>query len=216
MHIRYLKNTDEIIAGSPLMVQNPAELKGRWRSLTGAGTKELYLEIGCGKGGFARQKSAQKADALFVGVEKLSTVLARALLTSDIQDYPNLRFIREDALHLTDFFDEGEVDGLYLNFSDPWPKKRHEMRRLTSPVFLPLYEKILKKEGLLRFKTDQKPLYDFSLEALEACGWTVLRTTEDLHQNGNPLSEGDCMTEYEENFVSEGKPIYCIEAKKLK
>ena len=145
-------------------------------------------------------------DINYVGIEKYSSVLLRAVEKQDELQLPNLRFIRMDAEAITEVFGEGEVDRIYLNFSDPWPKDRHAKRRLTSRQFFARYNTILKKDGLVEFKTDNKPLFDFSVEEVKEAGWNLKEVTYDLH-NDKRLNEGNVMTEYEERFSQAGNPI---------
>ena len=135
-----------------------------------------------------------------------SSVLLRALQKMEVDPLPNLKFICEDARLLPDIFEEGEVDHIYLNFSDPWPKDRHAKRRLPSRQFLARFDKVLKKDGKISFKTDNRDLFDFALEELEPAGWKAEVVTFDLHAD-KVLCEGNIMTEYEEKFSSKGNPI---------
>ena len=142
----------------------------------------------------------------YVGIEMYSSVLLRALQKMEAEPLPNLKFICEDARLLPEIFDKGEVDHIYLNFSDPWPKDRHAKRRLTSPTFFGRYNRILKKEGKVEFKTDNQPLFEFSLESVKEAGWNLVAHTFDLHHH-ETMNEGNIMTEYEEKFSSQGNPI---------
>jgi len=142
----------------------------------------------------------------YVGIEKYSSVLLRAIQKMEAEELPNLKFIRMDAEDIENVFDKGEVDKIYLNFSDPWPKDRHAKRRLPSKEFLNRYNTILKPEGNLEFKTDNRPLFDFAVEQLPEAGWTADVITYDLHSD-EKLMIGNVMTEYEEKFSSIGNPI---------
>ena len=145
-------------------------------------------------------------DINYIGIEKFSSVLVRAIEKQEEQQLPNLRFIRMDAENIENVFDKAEVDYIYLNFSDPWPKDRHAKRRLTSPHFLSVYNRILEKNGCIQFKTDNRPLFDFSVESIGNTGlWHIDELTYDLHNS--EFVRGNIMTEYENRFVSEGKPI---------
>ena len=141
-----------------------------------------------------------------MGIEKYSSVLLRAVQKMEEEELPNLKFLRMDAEDITKVFGEGEVDKIYLNFSDPWPKDRHAKRRLPSREFLGRYDVILKKEGRLEFKTDNRQLFDFAVEELAPAGWSADVITYDLHADAE-LMEGNVMTEYEEKFSSMGNPI---------
>ena len=141
--------------------------------------------------------------------EKYSSVLVRALEKMEENPLENLHFIRMDAENIVNVFEKGEVDQIYLNFSDPWPKDRHAKRRLTSRQFLERYHNILKEEGRVIFKTDNRPLFDFSLEEVKEAGWTLEKSTFDLHHS--EYVEGNIMTEYEEKFVAKGNPICMLQ-----
>ena len=143
----------------------------------------------------------------YIGIEKYSSVLLRAVEKMETEELPNLRFIRFDAEYITNIFDQGEIDRIYLNFSDPWPKDRHAKRRLTSRQFLARYREILNPGKIIEFKTDNRPLFDFSLEEVKESGYTLLAFTYDLHHD-EELCKGNIMTEYEEKFSSLGNPIH--------
>ena len=166
----------------------------------------IHIEIGMGKGRFLHILAKQNPQINYVGIEKYSSVLLRAIQKMEEDELPNLKFIRMDAEDIDKVFGKGEVDRIYLNFSDPWPKDRHAKRRLPSRQFLARYDVILKKEGTLEFKTDNRPLFDFAVEELEPAGWKAQVITYDLH-NDAALMEGNVMTEYEEKFSSVGNPI---------
>jgi len=145
-----------------------------------------------------------------VGIERYSSVLFRALEKFDTEEFcelKNVRFICMDAMELPEVFELGEVAKIYLNFSDPWPKARHARRRLTSIQFFAQYDKVLAKEGVVEFKTDNRPLFEFSLEQVEEAGWKLLGKTFDLHHDSE-MNKGNVMTEYEEKFSSMGNPIH--------
>lgn len=216
MRIRYLKNTPEILSASGLVAEDPCEYKGKWLEYfaqrTGRNVETLCLEIGCGMGGFIRKAAYREPAAGWAGVERLSTILARAVrrLEENQPEPANLTLIRWDALELGEIFENGELDRIYLNFSDPWPKERHAKRRLTSERFLPLYASLLKPGGVLQMKTDNDSLFEYSLERLQTDGWTVIEQTRDLYKSA--LAETNIPTEYEEHFVSLGKKICCLQA----
>ena len=158
------------------------------------------------KGQFIHQLAEKNPDINYIGIEMYSSVLYRALERREQTELNNLFFIRFDAKYLLDIFDQEEVDRIYLNFSDPWPKDRHAKRRLTSPNFLSLYHIILAKKGYIQFKTDNRPLFDFSVESVEESNlWHIDELTYDLHNS--EFLPGNIMTEYESRFVAEGKPI---------
>lgn len=212
MRIRYLKNTDEILQSSSFVIDAPTPLKGRWISaIPGAAFKEgLCLEIGCGKGQFIRDMARRHPDMLWIGDEKIATILARASGNLDEEIDHNVRLIWWDAEKLDEIFEPGEIDRLYLNFSDPWPKDRHAKRRLTSERFLPIYARLLAQDGWLQFKTDNDDLFDFSVASFQNHGWQILEISDDLHQS--PYASGNVMTEYEQNFASMGKNIHYLKA----
>ena len=167
----------------------------------------IHLEIGTGKGRFIMALAAQNPDINYIGIEKYSSVLLRLIQKQEEQQLENLRLIRGDAQMLKSFFGPAEIARIYLNFSDPWPKDRHAMRRLPSREFLSRYDYVLTKDGTIEFKTDQQPLFDFALEELKESAFQIRAMTRDLHAD-EVLGEGNIMTEYEERFSALGNPIY--------
>ena len=160
-----------------------------------------------GKGRFITELATRNPQYNYVGIEKYSSVLLRALEKREtLPELTNLLFLRMDAENLTEVFAEQEVSGIYLNFSDPWPKDRHAKRRLPSKEFLARYDQILKPEGKVEFKTDNRALFDFAIDQAKEAGWTLEACTFDLHHD-KEMSEGNIMTEYEERFSSQGNPI---------
>lgn len=204
MRLRHIKGAEEEIAGSPYVVQDPQSLKGKWNTLFG-NDNPIRIEVGMGKGKFIMELAENNPDINYIGIERYSSVLLKGLQKRAEKDISNIYFIRIDALELSDVFDVCEVDRIYLNFSDPWPKDRHAKRRLTSDRFMPVYDKILKKDGMIEFKTDNQDLFRYSLESIPEAGWKVDAQTFDLHNSD--MAEGNVMTEYETKFCSEGKPI---------
>ena len=213
MRIRHIKGVEELVAAEPLVIQKPEQYKGRWRSELFGNESPLYLEIGMGMGTFIRTHSFNNPSVDYIGLELNTTVLYKAVnrykAECDERDkaYGNLRFIRSNARFLEEYFDHGEVDRIYLNFSDPWPKERSAGRRLTSPQFLKLYEQILKADGVIEFKTDNRGLFDYSVETIPESGWKLKAVSYDLHHDES-MNKGNVMTEYEEKFSSKGNPIY--------
>ena len=208
MRLRNIPGARETIAASEYVVHEDVmrEKKGKWDTVFEK-AQPLYLEVGMGKGRFITELAGRNPENNYVGIEKYSSVLLRALEKRELlPELTNLRYLRMDAEDLPEVFGEGEVSGIYLNFSDPWPKDRHAKRRLPSRQFLARYDVILKKEGTLEFKTDNRPLFDFAIEELEPAGWKAQVITYDLH-NDAALMEGNVMTEYEEKFSSVGNPI---------
>lgn len=207
MRLRNIAGSREVIADSPYVVQEEIqpECPGTWNGIFG-NDNPIYIEIGMGKGKFIHEMAKTYPQINFVGIEKYSSVLLRAVQKMEQEELPNLKFLRMDAEDITKVFGAGEVSRIYLNFSDPWPKDRHAKRRLPSREFLARYDVILKKDGYLEFKTDNRPLFDFAVEELEPAGWKAKAVTYDLHKE-TELMQGNVMTEYEEKFSAMGNPI---------
>ena len=212
MRLRNVKGSRDRIAADDFVIQNPVEYKGCWEEAFGT-KRPLYLEIGMGKGRFISELAVKNPQNNYLGIEKFSSVLVRALDKRKELEVDNLLFLRMDAEEIVDIFEKDEVDGIYLNFSDPWPKDRHAKRRLTSDRFLARYAQVLKPEGKVIFKTDNRELFDFSLEQAQEAGWKILNYTYDLHHS--EYVEGNIMTEYEERFSKEGKPICRMEIRRV-
>ena len=207
MRLRNVAGSREAIAESAYVVPEEVmfEKPGKWAEIFG-NNNPIHIEIGMGKGQFIHALAKQNPQINYVGVEKYSSVLIRAIQKMEQEELPNLKFLRMDAEDVDKVFGTGEVDKIYLNFSDPWPKDRHAKRRLPSREFLARYDKILKKDCKLEFKTDNRDLFDFAVEELEPAGWKAEVITYDLHADAK-LVEGNIMTEYEEKFSSMGNPI---------
>ena len=208
MRLRNIPGSREVIANSEFVIpeQEMAQMKGRWNEVFG-NDRPLRVEIGMGKGQFICRMAALNPQYNFLGIEKYSSVLIRALeKRRSLTDIDNLLFLRMDAEGICDIFAPGEVDRIYLNFSDPWPKDRHAHRRLPGRVFLDRYSRILKEGGRVEFKTDNQDLFSFALEEAAAKGWEIMACTRDLHRDGE-MNEGNIMTEYEERFSSVGNSI---------
>lgn len=205
MRLKNVPGAREAIAESKFVIKTPEKYRGSFCSLFG-NENPLHIEIGMGKGKFITQLAEQNPQINYIGIEKYSSVLLRAIQKMEEKKLPNLLFIRMDAEDITEVFDIGEVDKIYLNFSDPWPKDRHAKRRLPSRQFLAKYDIILKKDGKLEFKTDNRDLFDFALEELEPAGWKKEAVSFDLHHDP-VMMEGNVMTEYEEKFSAKGNPI---------
>ena len=205
MRLRHIKGAEETIATNRFVVQNPEESKGKWRALFPQ-NNPIYIEVGMGKGRFIMDMAEAHPDINYIGIEMYSSVLLRATQKMEERTLDNLKFILMDAVKIDECFAEGEVDRIYLNFSDPWPKDRHAKRRLPSRRFLEKFHKILVPDGEIEFKTDNRALFDFALEEVEAGGFSLVKHTFDLH-NDSELMEGNIMTEYEERFSSIGNPI---------
>lgn len=206
MRLRNVKGSREAIAANEWVVKAPYHGRGSWASSVFGNANPIHIEIGMGKGQFLLALARKNPKINYIGVEKYSSVLVRALEKMEEDPLPNLRFLRMDAERLQDAFAPGEIARIYLNFSDPWPKERHKKRRLTSREFLCRYGQILKGEGKLFFKTDNRQLFDFSLEQAEEAGWKLEGKTEDLHRS--EYAADNVTTEYETKFAREGKPIF--------
>lgn len=206
MRLRHIKGAEQQIAESPYVIQNPEAFKGNWSACFG-NDAPIEIEVGMGKGKFIMDLAAANPHINYLGIERYSSVLLRALQKRSALELSNIFFLCIDAKEMTDYFAPGEISRIYLNFSDPWPKDRHAKRRLTSHEFLERYEKILPDEGKVEFKTDNKDLFDFSLDEIGAAeNWILEAFTYDLHAD-KEMNRGNVMTEYEEKFSSMGNPI---------
>ena len=209
MRLRNIPGSREAIAVSPFVVPEETlkERRGRWHELFG-NDHPICLEIGMGKGRFICDMAVLHPELNFIGIEKYSSVLIRAVEKREqMEDCPNLRFLRMEAEELPSVFAPGEVHAIYLNFSDPWPKDRHAKRRLPGHEFLERYRQVLTGHGQVIFKTDNHDLFRFALETAARDHWNILVNVWDLHRDP-VLSEGNVMTEYEERFSSIGNPIH--------
>ncbi|MDE6516721.1 MAG: tRNA (guanosine(46)-N7)-methyltransferase TrmB [Acetatifactor sp.] len=206
MRLRNITGSREVIAASAYVVHEERECRGKWRELFG-NSHPIYIEIGMGKGKFIHTMARLHPEINYIGIEKYSSVLLRAVQKMEEEELSNLKFIRMDAEEITEVFGPGEVNRIYLNFSDPWPKDRHARRRLPSRQFLARYDEILEAQGQLEFKTDNRDLFEFAVEELAPAGWKAQVVTYDLHKDA-ALMEGNVMTEYEEKFSAMGNPIY--------
>ena len=204
MRLRNVPGAREVMVENEYVFTEPEGMCGTWKEVFG-NDNPIHIEIGMGKGTFITTLAGLNPDINYVGIEKYSSVLLRAVEKQDELQLPNLRFIRMDAENINEVFGVDEVDRIYLNFSDPWPKDRHAKRRLTSRQFFARYNNILAKTGRVEFKTDNRPLFDFSLEEVEAAGWKLDSVTYDLHNSD--MNDGNVMTEYEIKFSKLGNPI---------
>ncbi len=209
MRLRNIKGSREVIAANEWVIHDETACKGQWKKHFGSDAP-IYIEIGTGKGQFIMELARRNPDKNFIGIEKYSSVLLRALEKRQYYEGNNLYFIRMDAEYIEDVFAKDEVAGIYLNFSDPWPKERHAKRRLTSRQYWNRYGHILKPDGRVAFKTDNRDLFTFSLEEVGAAGWRLEHVSFDLHQSH--FCENNIMTEYEERFSKEGHPIHYMTA----
>ena len=206
MRLRNIPGADEVVQNSAFCIQNPIEWKGKWASLF-ENDNPIHIEIGMGKGRFLMDLAALNPNINYIGIERYTSVLLRAVQKIEENPLPNVRFLCIDAATLPEIFALGEVNRIYLNFSDPWPKDRHARRRLTSSEFLARYDAFLAKDGRIEFKTDNVDLFNFSLEEIENSPvWHIDVHTFDLHEDPM-LNFGNIMTEYEEKFSSKGNPI---------
>ena len=209
MRLKNIPGAREAIAESKYVVpeeEGEWSVKGNWHKIFG-NDNPIWIEIGMGKGTFLMEMARLNPGINFVGIEKYSSVLLRAVQKQEETPLENIKFIRMDAEYICDVFAKGEVDKIFLNFSDPWPKKRTAKRRLTSRQFLERYDVILAADGVIEFKTDNDSLFDFSLEEIKETKWNLLAMTRDLHHD-QVMNEGNIMTEYEMKFSAKGNPIY--------
>ncbi len=205
MRMRKKKNLDKRLdACKSIIIENPETQKGLWDKNFAKGRK-ICLEIGCGKGTFAVTSAQRNPENFYIALEVVPDVLVLAAEKAIAQNTENLVFICFDAAKLFEIFEKNEIDEIYLNFSDPWPKARHAKRRLTYISFLNIYKEILKNGGKIFFKTDNRPLFDFSLEQFGEANIPLSDVTNDLHNS--PWEEGNIHTEYEDNFSAKG---FCI------
>ena len=208
MRLRNIPGADEVVSNSSYCINNPAQYKGLYKSEIFQNDNPIHIEIGMGKGQFITTLAKQNPDINYIGIERYTSVLLRAIQKVEEEEIPNLRFICFDAAEILDIFSCGEVDRIYLNFSDPWPKDRHSKRRLTSSNFLNRYNSILARDGRIEFKTDNRGLFDFSVDEIDNHPlWKLAEITYDLH-NDETMNQGNVMTEYEEKFSSQGNPIF--------
>lgn len=210
MRLRNIPGAKDAVLESPFTIQEPESHRGKWGEVF-LKQQPLHIEVGMGKGRFLMDMARFHPEINYIGIEMYDSVLLRALqkreeLAEAGESLPNLYFMRMDARTLPEVFAPGEVDRIYLNFSDPWPKARHAKRRLTSREFLARYKQILAEGGVVEFKTDNRDLFTFSLEEVDESGWKLLAHTFDLHHD-RELCAGNVMTEYEEKFSSMGNPI---------
>ena len=191
-----------------IWIKEPEKCKGRWHEIFG-NDNPIHIEIGCGKGSFIRGMAQMYPDVNFVAVEKVEDVIVMAMEKAVEAELANVRFTDMDAERIEEFFEYGEAERIYLNFSDPWKKNKQAKRRLTHKNFLDRYKKILEPNKEIWFKTDNKQLFEFSLNSFCAEDFKLSNITLDLHNSG---FEGNVMTEYETRFVELGQPIYRLEA----
>ena len=211
MRLKKVKNAKEMVQNSSYYVENPLEIKGKWDDLFER-KQPIHIEIGMGKGKFIINMAKKYPDINFIGIEKYDSVLVKAIKQLDELDekLSNLKLLLFDAENISEVF-EKEIELIYLNFSDPWPKSKHEKRRLTSNTYLRKYDSLFKNEKRIIQKTDNRTFFDFSLQSIEEYGYTIDEVTYDLYS----LNDSDNVTtEYEEKFNSIGTPINRLKAHK--
>ena len=207
MRLKHVKGANEIIQNGTYFIDNPEEYKGKWNQIF-QNNNPIYIEIGMGKGAFIIQNAIQYPNINFIGIEKYDSVIVRAIQKSNDLQLKNLKLIRIDARFITNIF-EKEIERIYLNFSDPWPKDRHAKRRLTSPIFLEKYDSIFKNNSHIIMKTDNNDLFEYSLESLIHFGYKIISQTRDLYKED---ISNNIPTEYEAKFVKLGTKINRLEA----
>jgi tRNA (guanine-N7-)-methyltransferase len=204
VRLRNVPNAYEKLEACSNFVSNPVDYKGKWNEYF-LNHNPVHIEIGTGKGEFITELAVKNPNINYIAIEKFPAVLVKIIKKIPDEGLKNLAIIIFDAENLEEIFEKGEIDKLYLNFSDPWPKKRHAKRRLTSPGFLNLYKNVLKPGSIIEFKTDNRPLFDYSLETFKDSGYNLIKTTFDLYNSD--LLEGNIPTEYEKKFHGMGTPI---------
>ena len=208
MRLKNIKGAKDKINKSPYIVQNPENYKGKYQTLFKNNNK-IHLEIGMGKGDFIINMAKKYPNINFIGIEKFDSVILRATQKLENENLQNLKLIRFDAVEIENIFDR-EIDTIYLNFSDPWPKNRHEDRRLTSRKFLERYDNIFKNKKHIIQKTDNRKLFEFSIKSFTDYNYKIKNISLNLHEDDIDNVE----TEYEKRFISLGFPIYMIEVEK--
>ena len=212
MRLRKVKNAyEDLCKDSKYFISNPKDYKNKWNELVFKNDNPIHIEVGCGKGQFMMGLAKHFPNINFIAIEKYDSVLIRTLEKALTYDIPNLRLVLLDANQLTEVFEKEEVSRIYLNFSDPWPKKRHAKRRLTSYIYLDIYKQILPINGEIFQKTDKRGLFESSLESFSQNNWYLSNISLDLHKTDT----FNIMTEYEEKWSPKG-PIYRLEARMIK
>lgn len=209
MRVRKRKGAEDYLENHPqYVILNPEDAKGKWRQVFG-NDNPIHIEVGSGKGAFITGMALQNPNINYIGIDIQVSVLSYALDKVIESQAPNVRLLRVDGSSLTNYFEDGEVALMYLNFSDPWPKTRHEKRRLTYKTFLDTYQQILPEHGEIHFKTDNRGLFEYSLASFSQYGMTLKQVWLDLHASNY---ESNVMTEYEQKFSEKGQVIYRVEA----
>lgn len=208
MRLKHIKGAEETVKSCKYVVQEPKNYKGQFQALF-KNNNPIHIEIGMGKGNFLLEMAKKYPQINFIGIEKYDSVLVKAIAKLEEEKPTNVRLIRMDAISIDTIF-EKEIDAIYLNFSDPWPKGRHEKRRLTSPNFLQKYDSIFKEKKNIILKTDNRHLFEYSIISLTEYGYHIEEISLDLHNDTTENIE----TEYEKKFTSLGYPIYRIKVYK--
>lgn len=210
MRVRRRKGAEEHLANHPhYVIVNPENAKGKWQEIFG-NDKPIHIEVGSGKGAFITGMALQNPDINYIGIDIQVSVLSYALDKVLASGAENIRLLQVDGSSLTNYFADGEINLLYLNFSDPWPKKKHAKRRLTYKTFLDTYKQILPEHGEIHFKTDNRALFEYSLASFSQYGMVLNQVWLDLHASD---FQGNVMTEYEKKFSNKGQVIYRVEAR---
>lgn len=209
MRLKHVKGANEIIKQGIYYTETPKDYKGKWHKIFG-NNHPIYIEIGMGKGDFIIENAKKYPNINFIGIEKYDSVIVRAIQKSNELELSNLKLIRMDALEINEVFQK-EIDRIYLNFSDPWPKERHAKRRLTSHIFLEKYDSIFKEKANIIMKTDNNALFEYSIESLREYGYNITNITRDLYQEDTSTN---IATEYEKKFVEKGIKINRLKAQK--
>jgi len=209
MRMRKKKNCGERMEKcSQVWIKNPSEYKGKWNEFFG-NKNDIFIEIGCGKGRFITETAKINPDKNYIAIEKVEDVIVMAMEKATEAELTNVIFVDMDAEKIEGIFEKGEIKGIYLNFSDPWKKNKQAKRRLTHKNFLDRYKNVLNEGDYIYFKTDNRPLFEFSLNSFAEENYKLKNITLDLH---NSKFEGNIMTEYEQRFAEMGMPIYRLEA----
>lgn len=209
MRLRKVKGASERLDDCPYVILNPEKDRGKFNKIF-KNNHPIHIEIGTGKGNFVIEKAVRHPNINFIGIEKQDSVLVKALDKLEFKHLPNLKLIRMDAFNIDQVFDK-EIDTIYLNFSDPWPKKKHANRRLTSPIFLRKYDAIFKKTNHIEMKTDNQKLFEYSIMTFTSDEYNIDKISLNMYED---LDLDNVQTEYERKFVSNGKPIYQIKVSK--
>ena len=208
MRRRKIKGADQkLLSYNDYVITEAQKYKGKWKELFG-NDNPLHLEVGIGRGSFLKKFAQKHTEINYVGIETKEEVMLYGVRESHEENLKNIKFIWQNAVDLKDFFEKGEIDRIYLNFSDPWPKKRHSRRRLTSASFLEMYKEVLGNNGEVHFKTDHEELFEFSLNSFAEEGWQLKNISLDLYKN---LPEDNIPTDYETKFVEKGLRIFRLE-----